>query len=104
MMTSDKDQVAQVAALEANLEHIMKAIDKINDRLDRLPTHKDLQLYATAAEVTALKNEVASLRKQIDEQSPASFGQRIVRWALGVGAIGGALGVISRYVSFTWKA
>ena len=104
MMGNEQDQVAKVAALEANLAHIMKAIDKINDRLDELPKHKDLELYATAAEVSALRSEVASLKRQLEEQSPSSLGHRVVKWALGIGAVGGALGVISRYISISWRA
>ena len=106
----DTRQVEKIASLEANFQHIMKAVDLINLRLERLPTHEDLKVYATAAEVSALKQQITDLQRQledaklmIEERSPATLWQRLVKVALGIGAIGGAFAILSRYVSLTWR-
>lgn len=105
MMTPE--QVKELATLATNVGHIMTAIDKINDRLDKLPTHSDLKSYVTTAEVDALRREISSLREEIADlraESPASLWTRFVKIAVGVGALGGAFAVLKQYVQVTWKA
>lgn len=80
------DQIAQLATVEANYTHIMAALEQLKKNVEALPTHKDLSIYATSAELNALRSQVEELKRN----SPGSIWEKAVRFAGGLMALYGA--------------
>ena len=98
MMTPD--QITALAEVRANYVHIVDSLKKLDTRLDEF--HRDMKLYASEADVKALRAELATLREQIEElkrNSPASLWRRMVGIAAGVGILGSALAIITQYIN-----
>ena len=94
------DQITALAEVRANYTHIVDALRKLDGRLDEF--HRDMKLYASEADVKALRAEVSALREQVEtlkRESPASVWKRLVGLSVGVGAIGAAWAIVTHYIS-----
>jgi len=87
------DQIAQLATVEANYTHIMAALKSLTEKVQELPTHQDLSIYATSKELDALRSQVEELKRN----SPGSIWEKAVRFSGGLLAIYGAWQLVQHF-------
>jgi glucose-6-phosphate isomerase len=96
-----EEQIRELATVAANVRHLVDQVGQLQksftDEMSKLVTqaHHDAQMRAINKRVDDIESRFG---EKLNEQSPGTLFDKVVRIAIGVSAIFAALGVLGIYV------
>ena len=96
-----EEQIRELATVAANVRHLVDQVDRLQKslatELSKLVTqaHHEAQMRAITERVDAIESR---FEEKLEEQSPGTLFDKVVRIAVGISAIFAAAGVLGMYI------